>query len=228
MIINFLLENNYYISSTDTEYSEEHEIYTKFKKWCESKGITPMRQKVFFPKLLLINDIKKYPLSSFRDVYNIFIDNTPVEDLDPKQVERTYKAFQSNPIALPHHLQTVLDLEVMFDSTTERLSKEEQKAILVLMQKKIAVVAMGEAKTTTIEYEIKVDEKGRIYEIPVSKKVQEHLPRLDYINAFNQLGRMIDELDTVIDIGESNNEIIERYNKWIEESKPLKERLKKS
>ena len=226
MIIKFLLDNNYYIASGNREYSEEQEIYAKFKKWCESKGITPMRQKVFFPKLLLINDIKKYPLSSFRDVYNIFIDNTPTQDLDPEQVERTYKAFQSNPIALPHHLETSLDLEMMFDSTTERLSKEEQKAILIIMQKKIAVVAMGEAKTTTMEYEIKVDEKGRIYEIPISKKTQEHLPKLEYMNAFNQLGRMIDELDVVVDIGESNDEIIERYNKWIEESKPLKERLK--
>ena len=226
MIIKFLLDNNYYIASGNREYSEEQEIYAKFKKWCESKGITPMRQKVFFPKLLLINDIKKYPLSSFRDVYNIFIDNTPTQDLDPEQVERTYKAFQSNPIALPHHLKTSLDLEMMFDSTSERLSKEEQKAILIIMQKKIAVVAMGEAKTTTMEYEIKVDEKGRIYEIPISKKTQEHLPKLEYMNAFNQLGRMIDELDVVVDIGESNDEIIERYNKWIEESKPLKERLK--
>jgi len=134
-----------------------------------------------------------------------FTDRTYATDIAFSKIEHT-----KNILAIDEQVRDALRV----NAQTQPLSKHEKVTVLSMIQKKFAMVALGELTTEKVNYKM----VGGVYRED-SKSISTHLPSLDYAIAFSTIGRLIDELEDSADFGDDDDAIMGRYVEWIKNQK---------
>jgi hypothetical protein len=211
MVRNFIITGNYIIVKDITLHAHlcisAKRLYEEYKQFCKEESVICPSIAMFSKQLLSIHGIRVYHLNRLK-TYNLqFVPECLQQDERfHKRIETTRYILGSYYVSNPNQ-----DTDILLSAiTAKQLTKEEQIKILVAMQKNIGRVALGQYETYTTKFDFETID-GREVLIPKNRVVQTHLPNLEYIDAFERVGRLIDGLSATTDVWETNDEATQRY-----------------
>jgi len=230
-ITDYLREKGYLIfphtnKSFNFRYTSVKELLSDFNRWV--KHVAPSEKKY------TLVEFKKALLSGSNIVLRFTDTKTPVinleiidhvlhgEDEYHQRVYATEVAYSE----IEHstgvvHIEEEIRRALSINSNIQPLDKHERSLVLAMIQKKFALVAMGELTTERITYKRDRD----IYR-ETSKVISTHLPSLDYAVAFSTISRLLDELEDDAEFGASDDEVMSQYIVYVKEQKENMTRMK--
>jgi len=187
-------------------------------------GITVSKQSIHARikrKTINFKLIGKKKYVDFEELLNIYGDGAvkqPPSKQPPTQPPTRPK------IVLTDSIEQQMKQALLDNNKIIPLTKSEKLIVLAMIQKKFALMALGELKTEKVTYKIingKWEETNRI--------VQTHLPSIPFTTATSIVSDLITKIeeDSFEELGESDQEVMDRYIHYAREQKEIKKQLEK-
>jgi hypothetical protein len=221
MIYDFLGINRWVIIedyNATHQYTSMKKLYHLYVEYQENRYSSAVSYENFIQQML---QKKELFIRDFGEGACINIFKVPsalkVLDIFKRRFEYTEEIFTSSNNDNVMNKNNNRLIELLSNANSDPLDKQDMIKVLIMMQKKIGEVGLGEFVTQQTEYKVIYNPVTRLEsETPIKRTKSTHLPKLEYIQAFGYIGEMIENLNRKADLGESNQEVLDRYRGYIE------------